>query len=84
MQRFIGIILGGLTIWALLNIMDALSADTQPKYLLAIVIGMLVALLYPWVIGFFLVRRANDRREEEIQAEVQRQLAEERAKQNPG
>ena len=47
MQRFIGIILGGLTIWALLNIMDALSADTQPKYLLAIVIGMLVALLYP-------------------------------------
>ena len=45
---------------------------------------MLVALLYPWVFGFFLVRRANDRRDEEIQAEVQRQLAEERAKQNPG
>ena len=84
MQRIIGIILGGLTIWALLNIMDALSADTQPKYLLAIVIGGLVALLYPWVVGVFFVRRARDRRDEEIQAEVQRQLAEERAKQNPG
>jgi hypothetical protein len=84
MQRFIGIVLGGLTIWALLNIMDALSADTQPKYLLAILIGMLVALIYPWAIGFFLVRRAKDRRDEEIQAEVQRQLAEERAKQDPG
>jgi hypothetical protein len=84
MQRFIGIILGGVTIWALLNIMDALSADTQPKYLTAIVIGMLVALLYPWVIGTVLARRVKERRDEEIQAEVERQLAEERAKSNPG
>jgi ABC-type branched-subunit amino acid transport system permease subunit len=84
MQRIIGIILGGLTIYVLLNIMDAVTKDTQPKYLLAIVIGMLVALLWPWVIGLLLVRRRRDKRDEEIQSEVQRQLAEERAKTNQG
>ena len=84
MQRFIGIVLGGVTIYVLLLIMDAVSTDTQPKYLTAIIVGLLVALLYPWVIGFFLVRRAKDRRDEEIQAEVERQLADERAKSNPG
>ena len=83
MQRFIGIILGGVTIWAVLNILDAVSADTQPKYLTAIVIGMLVALLYPWIMGI-VGRRSRDRREAEIQAEVERKLAEERAKSNPG
>jgi 4-amino-4-deoxy-L-arabinose transferase-like glycosyltransferase len=84
MQRFIGIVLGGLTIYLLLNVMEALTVDTQPRYLLAIVIGMLVALLWPWVIGMRVARRAKDRRDEEIEAEVQRQLAEERAKSNPG
>jgi phosphotransferase system glucose/maltose/N-acetylglucosamine-specific IIC component len=84
MQRIIGIILGGLTIYLLLNVMEALTKDTQPRYLLAIVIGMLVALLYPWVIGIMLVRRSKEKRNDEIEAEVQRQLAEERAKSNLG
>ena len=84
MQRIIGLILGGLTIYVLLNVMEAVTKDTQPRYLLAIVIGMLVALLWPWVIGLRVARRAKDRRDEEIQEEVQRQLAAERAKQDPG
>jgi 4-amino-4-deoxy-L-arabinose transferase-like glycosyltransferase len=84
MQRIIGLILGGLTIYLLLNVMEAVTKDTQPRYLLAIVIGMLVALLWPWVIGMRVARRAKERRDEEIEAEVQRQLAEERAKSNPG
>ena len=83
MQRFIGIILGGVTIWALLNILDAVSADTQPKYVTAIVIGMLVALLYPWIMGIA-GRRSRERRDAEIEAEVERKLAEERAKSNSG
>jgi len=75
MQRFIGFILGGLTIWVLLNITNALSGDAQPKYLLSIVIGLLVAWLWPWIIGIVLVRRAKDRRKEEIDREVAEQLA---------
>lgn len=84
MQRIIGLVLGGLTIWVLLNVMSALSVSEQPRYLAAIVIGMLVALLWPWVIGMRVARRAKDRRDDEIEAEVQRQLAEERAKSNVG
>jgi 4-amino-4-deoxy-L-arabinose transferase-like glycosyltransferase len=84
MQRIIGLILGGLTIYLLLNVMEAVTVDTQPRYLLAIVIGLLVALLWPWVVGLRVARRAKERRDEEIEAEVQRQLAEERAKSNPG
>jgi 4-amino-4-deoxy-L-arabinose transferase-like glycosyltransferase len=83
MHRIIGIILGGLTIYLLLNVMEAVTTDTQPRYLLAIVIGMLVALLWPWVMGIRIARRAKERRDDEIQEEVQRQLAEERAKSNP-
>jgi hypothetical protein len=83
MQRIIGLILGGLTIYLLLNVMEAVTVDTQPRYLLAIVIGLLVALLWPWVVGLRVARRAKERRDEEIEAEVQRQLAEERAKSNP-
>ncbi len=59
MQRIIGILLGGLTIYALLNIMDAFGADTQPKYLLAVVVGMLVALVWPWFISLVVARRVR-------------------------
>lgn len=74
----------GLTIWALLNITDALSGDTQPKYVLSIVIGLLVAPLWPWVAGILFARRAKSRRDDQIQAEVERQLAEERSRSNLG
>jgi len=80
LQRIIGFILGGLTIWVLLNVTNALSGDTQPKYLLSIVIGLLVVVLWPWVMGIILVRRAKQRRSDEIDREVQEQLA----KQNRG
>ena len=83
MQRIIGLILGGLTIYLLLNVGDALTPDTQPRYLLAIGIGLLVALLWPWVMGIRAARRVKERRDDEIQEEVQRQLAEERAKSTP-
>ena len=84
MHRFIGIVLGGLTIYLLLNLSDALRVETQPRYLVAIVAGMVVALIWPWLMGMRDSRRAKERRDEEIDAEVQRQLAEERAKSNPG
>ena len=83
MQRIIGLVLGGLTIYVLLNVMEAVTTDTQPRYLLAIVIGLLVALLWPWIMGVRAARRIKERRDDEIEAEVQRQLAEERAKSNP-
>jgi uncharacterized membrane protein YqjE len=83
LHRIIGFILGGLTIWVILNL-STIIGDDQPRYLAAIVIGLAVIALYPWLIGIWFVRRRKDKRDEEIQAEVQKQLAQERSNQNQG
>jgi len=75
LQRIIGFILGGLTIWILLSLTDSMSGDSGPKWAFSILIGLLVALLWPWVIGIILVRRAKARRKDEIDQEVAEQLA---------
>jgi uncharacterized membrane protein len=82
-HRIIGFILGGITIYVILNL-STIIGDPQPRYLLAIVLGLLVIALYPWLIGLWFVRRRRDKRDEEIQAEVQKQLAEEKSRQNLG
>lgn len=86
LHRIVGLILGGVVIWVILTAGEAIGAESQPRYLLAIVVGLLVALLYPWVIGLGVVRRDRQRekeREQEIQAEVDRRVAEDRARQDP-
>jgi membrane protein DedA with SNARE-associated domain len=83
-RRIVGFILGGITIWVILTLGETFTPDTQPRYLAAIIIGLIVAGLYPWLVGVWLVRRRKDKRDEEIQSEVQRQLAEERSRQNLG
>ena len=81
LHRIIGFILGGLTIWVILNL-STIIGDPQPRYLAAIIIGLAVIALYPWLIGLWFVRRRKNKRDEEIQAEVQKQLAEERTNQS--
>jgi len=87
LHRIVGLILGGVVIWVILTVGEAIGSDSQPRYLLAIVVGLFVALLYPWLIGVMVVRRDRQRdreREQEIQAEVDRRVAEERSRQDPG
>ena len=79
-HRIIGFILGGITIWLILNASTVIG-DPQPRYFAAIIIGLAVIALYPWLIGIWFVRRRKSKRDEEIQAEVQKQLAEERSNQ---
>jgi len=86
LHRIVGLVLGGVVIWVILTVGEAIGSDSQPRYLLAIVVGLLVALLYPWIIGLGVTRRDRRRdraREQEIQAEVDRRVAEERARQDP-
>jgi lipopolysaccharide export LptBFGC system permease protein LptF len=86
LHRIVGLILGGVVIWVILTVGEAIGSDSQPRYLVAIVIGLLVALVYPWIIGLSLMRRDRMReqaRQQEIQAEVDRRVAEERARQDP-
>ena len=82
LHRIIGLILGGVVIWLILTLGETFTPDTQPRYLLAIVVGLAVVVLYPWAIGIWFLRRRDRKRDEEIQAEVQRQLAAERSQNN--
>ena len=86
LHRIVGLVLGGVVIWVILTVGEAIGSDSQPRYLLAIVVGLLVALVYPWMIGLGLNRRDRRRdreREQQIQAEVDRRVSEERARQDP-
>ena len=75
MQRVIGIVLGALATFIVLVIYNATTfTDAIPAYGIAAVVGAIVSLLWPWVIGLWLVRRVKDRRDDQIQREVQKQL----------
>ena len=76
MQRIIGIAIGALVTYLILLIMDTMSGEATIRYGIAVIAGALVSLFWPWVIGFFLLRRARDRRDEHIEREVDKRLAE--------
>jgi len=73
MHHIIGVVIGAIVSYLLLIIM--VGSEFSDKYLPAIVIGAIVALLWPWFIGLLLARRVKNRRDEQIQAEVERQMA---------
>ncbi len=76
MQRIIGILLGAVVTYVALVLLDAASGDASTKYGTAVIIGAIVSLLWPWVIGFILVRRAKQRRADQVDKEVDKRLAE--------
>lgn len=81
-QRLIGVSVGALITFGILWFSDFTNqTDLTPWYVAAAVIGAIASFFWPIVIGFWLGRRARARRNERIEDEVQRQLAE---KQRPG
>ena len=78
MQRIIGIVLGALVAFGLLVLLVGTSLDAPRNYVIALVVGAIVSLVWPWIVGFYIGRRVKDRRDEEVQREVERQLAEKR------
>jgi hypothetical protein len=78
MQRFIGIVLGGLLAFALLLLLVGSDFEKPRNYLIALVAGAIVSLLWPWIMSFYIGRRVREHRDEEVQREVERQLAEKR------
>jgi hypothetical protein len=75
-QRAIGIAVGALVTLILLVIMA--GGNPWQDYVTPLVIGGVAAFFWPVVIAFWLGRRAKQRREDQVSAEVQRQLDEER------
>ncbi len=76
-QRFLGVSIGALITFLILWLSDVTNqADLMPWYVAAVVIGAIASFFWPVVIGFWLGRRARARRDDQIQREVDRQLAE--------
>ena len=73
-RRITGIILGVL-VFFLVYWITGLGTPSNPNWALAALIGLVVALLWPWVFGLIMVRRVRENRQAEIDAEVQKQLA---------
>ena len=74
MHHIIGVGIGGLVTYLLLIVM--VGSQYSDKYLPAVVIGAIIALAWPWFIGLMLARRVKNKRDEKLQAEVERQVAE--------
>ena len=70
-QRIIGLAIGGLVTLILLALMTEVTID---QAIVPVVIGAVAAFFWPVVIGWYLVRRAKQRREDQIQDEVSRQM----------
>jgi hypothetical protein len=77
MVRIIGDVLGALVAFLILWLWDVTSfTDRLVAFAIAVIAGALVAIIWPWLIGLWAARRIRDRRDEEIQKEVQRQMKE--------
>jgi cell shape-determining protein MreD len=73
-RRITGIILGVLVFFVVYWI-TGLGTPSNPNWALAALIGLVVALIWPWLFGLIMVRRVRQNRQAEIDAEVQKQLA---------
>jgi hypothetical protein len=79
MVRIIGDALGALVAFLILWLWDVTTfTDRLLAFAIAVIAGALVAIIWPWLIGLWAVRRARDRRDEEIQKEIERQMREQR------
>lgn len=74
--RLIAAAIGAAVTFVLLLILNpADAADPVSIYLTAAIGGAIGTLIWPLIAGIFAARRIKDRREEQIQKEVDKQLA---------
>jgi len=72
-QRIIGLAIG---VIVALILLVAQTSVTMEQAIVPLVIGAVAAFFWPIVVGWFLLRRAKQRREGKIQDEVERQINE--------
>jgi cell shape-determining protein MreD len=73
-RRITGIILGVLAFFIVYWV-TGLGTPSQPNWALAALIGLIVALIWPWLFGLYAVRRVRQKRQDDIDKEVAEQLA---------
>jgi cell shape-determining protein MreD len=81
-RRITGIILGVAAFLLVYWLTGVTSTPSSPNWALAALIGLVVAIVWPWIFGLIMVRRVRQRRQEEIDQEVQKQLAQQQNKQS--
>ena len=74
-RRITGIILGVVAFLLVYWLTGGTQTPSNPNWALAILVGLVVALIWPWLFGLYVVRRAKRNRQDEIDQEVQKQLA---------
>jgi cell shape-determining protein MreD len=74
-RRITGIILGVVAFFVVFWLSGGFATPATPNWALAILVGLVVALIWPWIMGLIMVRRVRQRRQDEIDKEVQNQLA---------
>lgn len=74
-RRITGIVLGVVAFLLVYWLSGGFATPSTPNWALALLVGLVVALLWPWVFGLILVRRTRQRRQNEINEEVQKQLS---------
>jgi cell shape-determining protein MreD len=74
-RRITGIILGVLAFLLVYWLTGGLDTPSTPEWALSILVGLVVALIWPWIMGLIMARRIRQRRQNEIDKEVQEQLA---------
>jgi len=82
-RRITGIILGAVAFFVVFWLSGGFATPATPNWALAILVGLAVALIWPWIMGLIMVRRARQRHQDEIDQEVQKQLAKQRNKPPP-
>jgi hypothetical protein len=85
MQRLIGVVLGGVVTFVLLLLLigpdgTRIVGDETQAYLVAVLVGAIVSWAWPVVIAWYLIRRRRGKQQERIEAEVQRQIADDRSR----
>jgi hypothetical protein len=79
-SRLLGALTGGIVTFLLLWLFDngRIVSSEKTGWLIAIAIGLVANALWPFFWGIYFGRKARNRRDEQIQSEVQRQLDAER------
>jgi hypothetical protein len=72
-RRITGIIIG-VVAFLLVYWLSGLGSPSNPNLALALLVGLVVALVWPWIFGLYMVRSVRRNRQEEIDKEVQKQL----------
>ncbi len=74
-RRITGIVLGVVAFFIVYWLTGGFATPATPNWALSVLVGLVVALIWPWIMGLIVVRRARQRRQNEVDAEVQKQLA---------